>query len=461
MYNQGLYFVPLGGSGQFGANLNVYICDNDYLAVDCGIELNKDHNTNRTNVLVPDPQFLEKHKKNLKGLVLTHAHLDHIGAVRYLWDRLQCPIYTTQFTSFVLGKNSKELKNSTNIKIVKDMQTIDIGSFSVQFIPVSHSVPSASSLHIKTKYGAILHSGDWNLDPNPGVGSVTNIEAFQEAGNEGILAYVGDSTNAGIPGISGFERDVQEGLTEEFKNHAGRVIVATFSSHTGRVASILRAAEKSKRKAVMVSNSLESFVSCAKKTGYMRGLPHFFNGKTIESTADKNLVIIVTGSQGEHESVLSRMAYGQHKLLNLSEKDKVIFSSRAIPGNESDINDLKTKMEESGIEVLVSNDSSQNTLHVSGHSCQEEIKRMLEWLRPQIVIPVHGEETNLNMHAAFSEQCGVSRTIVPHNGSLIRLAPGEAGIVDGIEAGRLVVDRKTNTLTQYDAPARLEPCMLN
>jgi ribonuclease J len=436
-----LYFVPLGGSEQFGVNMNVYISGGKMLVVDCGIGF-ADERFPGIDLVLPDPEFLEKNKDKIQGLIITHAHEDHIGAVAYLWKRLECPVYTTQFTAAVLKEklNDAQVRN-VPVHIVKPNGHVDIGPFGLTFIPVSHSVPDAFSLLIETPEGNVMHSGDWNLDPHPVVGRPINEKDFRDAGNKNIIAYVGDSTNAEVPGRAGSETEVEKGLEQEFKRCKGRIAVTIFSSNIGRIISIVRAAQKCGRKVGVVGRSLHRMIDAAMECGYLRDVPHFMTEEEMEDLPPSATVMIVTGSQGEFRSALAKMARGEHQFVKLNKGDTVIFSARSIPGNERAVNDVKNNLSAAQVQIITPSDT-ENTIHVSGHPCRDEIAEMYQWVRPQTVIPVHGERVQLDAQAAFARQCQIANVVVPNNGSVIKLAPGKVEIVDHVETGLLAVDQK-------------------
>jgi ribonuclease J len=436
-----LYFIPLGGSEQFGVNLNVYISGGRILVVDCGMGF-ADERFPGIDLVLPDPEFLEQNKEKIEGLVITHAHEDHIGAVAYLWKRFQCPIYATQFTAAVLrGKLDDMNVRNVPLKAVRPNEELDLGPFALTFIPVSHSVPDTCSLLIETPEGNVVHSGDWNLDPKPVVGHPINAEDFKAAGKKNIVAYIGDSTNAAVPGRAGSESEVEIGLEAEFRKCKGRIAVTIFSSNIGRIISIVRAAEKCGRKVAVVGRSLHRMIDAAMECGYLRDLPYFVSEDELEDIAPGNLVIIVTGSQGEFRSALAKIARGERTDLSFGRGDTVIFSARAIPGNERAVNDVKNNLSASRVAIVTPSDT-ENVIHVSGHPCQDEIAEMYQWVRPQTVIPVHGERVQLDAHAAFARKCQIPNIIVPSNGTVIRLAPGKAEVVDNIPTGLLAVDQK-------------------
>lgn len=436
-----LYFVPLGGSEQFGVNLNVYISDGKMLVVDCGIGF-ADERFPGIDLLLPDPAFLEEHADNIAGMIITHAHEDHIGAVPYLWERLHCPIYCSEFTAVILKKKFDDIKlKNIPIHIIEPLSDIETGPFKTRFIPVSHSVPDTCSLVIETPQGRVLHSGDWNLDPAPVTGKPTNADHFKQAGEDGILAYVGDSTNAEVPGFSGSEKDVEEGLEAEFRKCKGRIAITIFSSNVGRIISIARAARKCDRDVGIIGRSLHRMVGAANDCGLMKGVPDFLSEEDLGYLPDDKVVMIVTGSQGEYRAALSKISRGEHPSVSLGKGDTVIFSARPIPGNEKNINAVKNNLSAGGVNVVTPRDT-KNIIHVSGHPCRDEIAEMYQWVRPQIVIPVHGERTQLEAQADFARECQVPNVIVPNNGSVIRLAPGRPEIIDHVETGVLAVDLK-------------------
>jgi ribonuclease J len=436
-----LYFVPLGGSEQFGVNMNVYISGGKFLVVDCGMGF-ADERFPGIDLVLPDPEFLEQNREKIAGLVITHAHEDHIGAVAYLWKRLQCPIYTTRFTGAVLRvKLNDHGVHKVPVNVVKPNEQIDLGPFGLTFIPVSHSVPDTCSLLIETPEGNVLHSGDWNLDPKPVVGQKINEDDFKKAGQKNIIAYVGDSTNAEVPGRAGSESEVEKGLETEFRKCKGRVAVTIFSSNVGRIISIVRAAQKCGRRVAVVGRSLHKMIDAAMECGYLRDVPHFLDEDEVDDVPPSELVMIVTGSQGEFRSALARLARGEHQSFALKRGDTVIFSARSIPGNERAVNDVKNNLSGAGVYIITPSDTD-SIIHVSGHPCRDEIAEMYQWVRPQTVIPVHGERVQLEAHAAFARQCQIPNVIVPSNGTIIKLAPGRPKVVDHIPTGLLAVDQK-------------------
>lgn len=437
----GLYFIPLGGSEQFGVNLNAYISGGQILIVDCGLGF-ADERFPGIDLLLPDPTFLEERQYDIAGMIITHAHEDHIGAVAHLWERLRCPIYAGPFTAEILRHKFRDAGlKKIPIEVIDADHNEEIGPFDVQFVPVSHSVPDSYSLIIETPQGRVVHSGDWNLDPKPVVGKATDAAPFKAAGDAGVLAYIGDSTNSEVSGRAGSEADVEKGLEKVFKDCQGRIAITIFSSNIGRVISIARAAQKAGRDVGIIGRSLHRMVGAAKTCGLLDGIPELIDEKELGFLPNDKTVMITTGSQGEFRSALARIARGDHRNVSLNKGDTVIFSSREIPGNERQINEVKNNLTAAGVNIITPRDT-EHTIHVSGHPCQDEIADMLGWIRPQTVVPVHGERTQLDAHARFSQKCQVKNTIVPSNGSVIKLAPGTPETVDHVETGLLAVDLK-------------------
>ncbi len=452
--DNGFYFTPLGGSEEFGANLNLYVCDDQYLAIDCGIGFADDRYPG-IDLLLPDVSILEENKDKLKALIITHGHEDHVGAVAYLWKRFECPIYASPFTACILRKKlEQEGLADVHINIIKPKDSIEIGNYNIEFVPVSHSIPDACSLFIQTKYGNVFHSGDWNLDQNPIIGHKSEESAFKKIGNKGVMAYIGDSTNAQVNGYSGSESEVAKGLAEEFSLCKGRIITTIFSSNINRIISITRAAEQNGRSVAVIGRSLHRMIASAYERGYMKGVPEFIAEDDINNIADENIVVIVTGSQGEHRAALARIARGENSNLVLSKGDSVIFSSRLIPGNERSISAVRNNLSAAGVHMITPRDT-KNIIHVSGHPCKEEIKSMFSWLKPDCVIPVHGERQQLDAQRIVAENTGVNHVIVPSNGSVIRLASDEPKMVGSVKTGLLAVDqRRIIPITHQSITAR-------
>lgn len=435
-----LVFIPLGGAEQFGSNLNVYGFQGKWLVIDCGMGFADEYYPG-VDILLPDPTFLEERWKDIAGLIITHAHEDHIGAVAHLWPRLKCPIFCTKFTGEILKKKlaeNPECKNA-RIRIVKQHDDIVIGPFTTNFIPVTHSIPDASAVLIKTDLGNVLHSGDWNLDPKPVIGKPINPETFKKIGQDGLLAYVGDSTNAGVDGFSGSESDVEKGLGDLFQNCEQRIVVTMFASNIGRVRSICKAAEATDRHVAILGRSLHRMIGAAKDCGFLNDIKNFVEEDDISVIPRDKIVVIATGSQGEPRAQIARIARGDQRNFKLQEGDTVIFSARPIPGNEKEIIFVQNRLAGSKVTVINPRDT-KHCIHVSGHPARDEIKQMYDWVKPQIVIPVHGERTMIEDQAQLALSCQIKQAIPPKNGSVIRIAPGKAEIIDHVKTGLLAVE---------------------
>lgn len=436
-----IYFIPLGGSEQFGVNFNLYAYNGQWLAVDCGMGF-ADERLPGIDIVLPDPAFIEPFRKDLVGLVITHAHEDHIGAVAHLWPRLKCPIYCTEFTASVLKRKIDEVPASreAQIHIINAGKGTKAGAFGLQFINVSHSIPDTAALLIETKAGNVFHSGDWNLDPTPVLGKGTDADAIREIGKKGVLAYVGDSTNAEVNGRTGSEAEVEKGLAKLFRECKGRIGITIFASNIARVQSIVKAAQASDRRVALVGRSLHSMVSSAVDCGYLRDIPDFISDEEIGYLPEEKQVMIVTGSQGEARAALARIARGDHQDISFGRGDTVIFSSRAIPGNEKEINTVRNNLSAAGVHVVTPNDT-EHCIHVSGHPCRDEIADMLGWVKPRLVVPVHGERVMLEAQAELARKCQVPHVIVPNNGSVICLGPAVPEVIDHVPTGLLAVEK--------------------
>lgn len=435
-----LYFIPLGGAEQFGVNLNVYGYQNKWLVIDCGMGF-ADERHPGVDILLPDPSFIAERKKDVVGMIITHAHEDHIGAVAHLWPRIKCPIYCTPFTAAVLRMKMAENTECRDAEIIEidPYEKVDLKPFTVSFTPVTHSVPETAALFIETDVGNIVHSGDWNLDPNPTLGEPTQAEPFQKFGEKGVLAYVGDSTNAEVEGTSGSESDVERGLAEVFRECRGRIAVTMFASNIGRLKSICLAARQSGRQVAIMGRSLHRMTSAARECGYLKDVSDFVHEDEIGYIPDDKLIMVLTGSQGEARAQLARIARGEHREISFKKGDTVIFSARPIPGNEREIIEVKNHLAASHVRII-SPRETKHCIHVSGHPARDEITQMFQWLKPQSVVAVHGERTMLEAHAALALECQVPTAIVPNNGSIIRLYPSTPQVVDHVKTGLLAVE---------------------
>jgi len=434
-----LYFLPLGGAGEIGMNMYLYGHAGQWLMVDCGVTF-ADEAVPGVDLIVPDPVFIERRRDKLLGLVITHAHEDHIGAITLLWPDLRCPIYATPFTAAVLRIKLRETDFADRVTIVEVPLggDIEIGPFGVGFITMTHSVPEPNALVIRTRHGAVVHTGDWKLDPAPQIGAVTDEATLRQLGDKGVVAVMGDSTNALTPGRSASEEDVRKGLAEVIAAQPNRVVVTCFSSNVARIHSVMLAAQQAGRHCALVGRSLWKIMEAAQSTGYMTDLPEpFLREDQVGYIPRDKLVLVCTGSQGEPRSALSRIAGDSHPHITLEAGDTVIFSAREIPGNEKAIGRVQNALVAQGITLITPDDAM---VHCSGHPARDELTTLYQWLKPKAVVPVHGEERHMRAHAALAAEGQVAQTLVPHNGTLVRLAPGPLEIVDHVEHGRLALD---------------------
>lgn len=434
-----LVFLPLGGAGEIGMNMYLYGLGEEWLLVDCGVSF-ADETMPGIDLLMADPAFIAERRSKLRGLVITHAHEDHIGAVAQLWPRLDCPIWATPFTAEMLrGKlQETEFWDRVHVNIVPEGGRAEIGPFVIDFVPMTHSIPEMSALAIRTPHGTVFHTGDWKLDPEPLVGRLTDEAALHRLGEEGILALVGDSTNAPTPGRSGSEAAAAKALAEVIRVQPNRVAVTCFSSNVARIRSIAFAAHAAGRQVALVGRSMWRILEAARATGYLDDLPDAFLREDEYSYVPRDRIcLICTGSQGEARSALTRIANEDHPNIRLEAGDTVIFSAREIPGNEKAIGQVQNGLVRQGVIVLTPDDAP---VHVSGHASQEEIAQLYGWLKPKLVVPMHGEERHLQANAEIARSVGVPRTVIARNGAMVRLAPGPAEIVDHVPTGRLAVD---------------------
>ena len=432
-----LAFLPLGGTGEIGMNLNLYRCNGKWLAVDCGIGFGGSE-LPEVDVMMADPGFIADRRDALLGLVITHAHEDHIGAVAHLWPQLRCPVYATPFASAVLRRKLTEvgLQNQVRVHVVPPGGTIDLAPFALQFIQVAHSIPEAQALAITTPHGIVLHTGDWKLDPTPLVGPPTDEAALAALGDKGVLAMVCDSTNSMVEGHSGSEDDVRVSLTALIRSISGRVAVTCFASNVARMQSIALAAQECGRSVALVGRSLRNIEAAARECGYLQTVPEFLNEDDIDDVSDDNILILVTGSQGEPRSALARIAMDTHPRVSLGEGDTVIFSSRMIPGNERAIGTVQDNLVRRGVTLMTDSD---HLVHVSGHPARDELRRMYRLVRPKYAVPVHGEWRHLSAHAELAQEAGASPILI-EDGDILSLSPGRAEVVDSAPVGRLVLD---------------------
>ena len=436
--SDGLAFLPLGGTGEIGMNLNLYRYGGKYLAIDCGIGFGGSENP-EVEIMMPDPAYIAERRDKLLGLVITHAHEDHIGAVAHLWRQLRCPIYATPFAAAVLKRKLGEagLNNEARVHVVPPGGKIDLPPFAMQFMPVSHSVPEAQALVIRTPAGIVLHTGDWKMDPTPLVGLPTDEAAFARLGDEGVLAMVCDSTNAMVDGESGSEAEVQESLTRLIGSiKHGRIAVTCFASNVARVQSVALAAQEAGRTVALVGRSLRNLEAAARDCGYLKSVPEFVSEEDAGTIPDDNLLMLVTGSQGEARSALSRIAADTHPNISLGEGDTVIYSSRMIPGNERGIITVQDGLVRRGVRVITDDD---DLTHVSGHPAREELKTLYRLVRPKYSVPVHGEWRHLSAHAELARVAGAIPILI-EDGDILQLSHNRAEVIDSAPVGRLALD---------------------
>lgn len=440
MKNDAVYMVPLGGCGVFGANMTLYGYNGKWIMVDCGMGF-ADDTMPGIEILLPDPTFAESLGDDLLGIVLTHGHEDHIGAIDSLWPRFRKRFYATKFTAERVKKAVSETTwgNDVRVDIVPSGGKISLGDFEIEFVSMAHSIPEANALAITVAHvGTILHTGDWKLDPDPVVGNVTDEKRLTEIGNRGILALVGDSTNAMVPGHSGSERNVMGNLVDLFSEFKGSAILLTcFSTNVARMRSVHEAARKNGRYVCLIGRSLWNIDEAARKSGYLSDIPPFLTDKEADTYPAENLVYICTGSQGEPRAALARISNDDHKAFRLHEGDVVIFSSRDIPGNERAIDRIKNRLYARGVNIVTAHDAP---VHVSGHPYRDELKALYKWTKPLVSIPVHGEQMQLEKHAALAKECGVTHTLIPSNGKVIEISAAGARVTGEVESGILAIE---------------------
>ncbi len=437
-----LVFLPLGGAGEIGMNLNLYGFgppgERRWLMVDLGVTFG-DAAQPGADVIMPDPAFIAERRERLEGLVLTHAHEDHLGAVPYLWERLQCPVYATPFTRSVLKRKLDEVEVSPEIIEVPMSGRFTIGPFDLELITLTHSIPEPNAIAIRTALGTVLHTGDWKLDPGPVVGPVADEDALRRVGSEGVLAMVCDSTNVFVPGASGSESGLLASLTGIIGGCEGRVAVTCFSSNVARLETIAAAAAANDRNTGLAGRSLRRFDAAARENGYLASTPAFLAEDEVGFLPRDKAVIICTGSQGDPRAALKRIADGGHAHVTLEEGDTVIFSARVIPGNEAAIARLQNRLTALGVRIVTERD---HLVHVSGHPARDELVEMYQLVRPRIAVPVHGELRHMVEHANLARDCQVPEAVVAENGAMVRLGPGRAAIVERVPSGRLAADGK-------------------
>ena len=439
---QELVFAPLGGVGEIGMNLSIYGVGDEHwrvwIAVDLGVSFAAEEHLPGVDLILPDVRYLVEERKNLAGLVLTHAHEDHFGALIELWPRLKVPVYATPFTAALLEAKCASDPGAPEIPVtvVPLRGRFKVGPFDIEMVTMAHSIPEANALIIRTAAGTVLHTGDWKIDPTPILKDPTDEKKLRALRDEGCLAVVGDSTNAVREGQSPSETDVARTIAELVKSARGRVAVTTFASNVARLRAVADAARAADREVVVIGRAMERIVQIARETGYFEGVQDFHPMDAYGYLPPSKVVALCTGSQGEPRAALSRIAEDQHPEVTFSRGDRVIYSARTIPGNEKAVGRVINLLIEQGIEVIT---DRTHLVHVSGHPRRAELEQLIGWVKPKIVIPVHGEALHLSEHAALARRCGVPEVIQCRNGDLVRLSPNPS-LIDEVPAGRLYKD---------------------
>ncbi|TRL43447.1 ribonuclease J [Rhizobium straminoryzae] len=439
-----LVFLPLGGVGEIGMNLALYgygpAAKRQWIMVDCGVTF-AGPDLPGADLVLPDIRFLARERDRLKGIIITHAHEDHYGALNDLWPGLNVPVYASPFTAGMLeAKREYEgTRAEIPITIFKAGDRITVGPFEIEAVGVNHSIPEPMSLVIRTPLGNVVHTGDWKIDADPSLGPLTDENRFRAIGDEGVLALMCDSTNAMREGVSPSEQEVSEGLRKVIEQAEGRVAITTFSSNVGRIRSIAQAAEAAGRDVLLLGSSLKRVCNVARDVGLMEGIKPFIAEDEYGYIPRDKVVVILTGSQGEPRAALAKLARDEMRHVALAAGDIVVFSSRAIPGNEKAILEIMNGLIDQGVKIVT---DGQALVHVSGHPRRNELQKMYEWIRPEVLVPVHGEAAHLTAQAELATAAGIP--IVPRvrNGNMLRLAPGEVAVVEDVPHGRIFKDGK-------------------
>ena len=453
---QELVYCSLGGAGEIGMNLNLFGYgkpgEYKWIIVDIGVTFSDD-NIPGIEVILPNPEFIANQKENLLGIVLTHAHEDHVGAIAHLWPMLECPIYATPFTAAIVREKFKEKKINigSHLKIVKLDGNVKLGAFDIDYVTLTHSILEPNGLAITTPEGVVLHTADWKIDEDPLIGEKTDVKKLTELGKKGVLAMVCDSTNIFNLGSSGSESLVRTGLLTVLEKMKNRIVITSFASNVARMETVFKVAEKIGRHVCLVGRSMNRIYELARQCNYLQDIKVPIDVRDSKKMPKNKMVFLCTGSQGEQRAALARIANGTHPDLHLEKDDNVIFSSRIIPGNEKRLYKIFNDFSKSEINVL----SEENSMiHVSGHPAREDLKKMYSWVKPKIVIPVHGEQRHMAEHINFAKEMGVKFPVKVSNGEIIRLAPGEPQVVDKVTSGRVYLDGKV--LIDNDSPVLKE-----
>jgi ribonuclease J len=439
---QQLVFAPLGGVGEIGMNVSIYGLGPEgrrqWLAVDLGVSFASEEHLPGVDLILPDIRYLVEERKNLAGIVLTHAHEDHFGALIDLWPQLNVPVYATPFSAALIAAKCASEPGAPNIPvtIVARDSRFMAGPFDIELVTMTHSIPETNALIIRTPAGTVLHTGDWKLDATPILNDPTDEKKLRALGEEGCLALIGDSTNAVREGRSPSEADVAKTIADLIKSAPGRVAVTTFASNAGRLRSVADGARAAGREVVVVGRAMDRIAEIARETGYFDGVQDFREVDAYGYLPPSKVVALCTGSQGEPRAALSRIAAGQHPDITFSPGDRLIYSARMIPGNEKAIGRVLNALIEQGVEVVT---DRTHLVHVSGHPRREELEALIGWVKPQVLIPVHGEAVHMAEHAALAKRCGVPQVVQCRNGDVVQLS-GRAGVIDEVPAGRIYKD---------------------
>jgi ribonuclease J len=436
-----IVFAPLGGLGEIGMNAALYGYGTSkkrkWILVDCGVAF-AGSDMPGVDLIMPDLSFIEKNRADLLGLIVTHAHEDHVGAIASLWPRLGCPVYATPFAVGLLGARRLGEPGAPDVPLreISQGSRIKLGPFEIEFVPMSHSIPESNLLVLRTDAGVVVHTGDWKLDATPGLGLPTDVERLKTLGHDGVRALICDSTNILREGESPSETQVAEVLREKILAAKGRVLVTTFASNVARLRSVCLAAEAAGRRIVLAGRAMERALEVARECGYLDGVPELLSLESFAHLPAHKILVLATGSQGEARAAMSRIVRGEHAV-KLAPNDLVIFSSRTIPGNEREVNAIVNGLILHGVDVLTDRDA---LVHCSGHPRRGEVAKLYEWLRPQIAIPAHGEALHLQVHAEFARKQGVDHVLIAHNGDMISLGPDAPGHLPQIPHGKLYRD---------------------
>ena len=450
MSKEKLIFCPLGGSGEIGGNMNLYAYGEDdnqkWIIVDMGVSF-ADDSVPGVDLIMPDAGFIIDKKDDLLGIVLTHAHEDHIGAVAHIWPNLNCKIYATPFTAALILEKFKEKKIdiSSYLNVVPLNSKIRLGAFDIDFVTLTHSILEPNGLSIKTPLGTILHTGDWKIDPNPLIGGQIDEKKLKSIGESGVSAMICDSTNIFSPGRSGSESDVRDSLLRIMEMKTKRILVTSFASNVARMESTFYCAKKTGRNICLVGRSMQRIYKAAKKCGYLKGLIEPLEPRDAKKVPKNKILYLATGSQGEPMGAMNRIINGVHPDVFMESGDCVIFSSKIIPGNEKKLYSIQNLIVKNKMEII----SEENAfVHVSGHPNRDDLKDMYNWVKPQCVIPVHGEHRHMAEHVLFAKEMQVPKTLLIENGDIIKLLPGEKPeIIDKAPSGKIYLDGTINVET--------------